>query len=321
MKTCAALVLVASLTRLAHADERIVTLDRTCVAIDDTDGLAATDREYALALMQRVLERADLLVVATDCTETYAISHQQVDGRYVIRIRSSAGKRRMTTDAMTELSEKYERMVRSLIQAKEAAAAAAADPFATEPTAASKAVAMTQEAAATPGSEPLPTQQTDDTSAFETTDGTDYDGDVKQRMWYAMLGVSSGGGAAVSGGYRRELATTTLDITGNVRNTDNGTAGASIGAELLKYRWTAPRAAFYGGGGFSFGVLDKGEYAYHYSGGGLQGELTGGLQFGAKTGTRGLVQLDITLPFYQLDNDSGAKTYVAAAMVSGGLGW
>ncbi|HEX5063949.1 MAG TPA: hypothetical protein VFV99_31435 [Kofleriaceae bacterium] len=322
MKTCAALVVLASLTRLAHADERVVTLDRTCVAIDDADGLAATDREYAVALMQRVLERADLFVVASDCTETYTISHQQVDGRFVIRVRNSAGKRRMTTDAMNELSEKYERMVRSLIQAKEAQELSqAAMP---EPATATKVVATAQEAAATPDSAPLPTlQATDETSTSETTDGTEYDGDVKQRMWYGLAGLQLTGGGGVTMGYRHELATTTIDIAGNLRGADTGTAGVALGVELLKYHWSSPTRAVYGGGGLSVGSLDRSDQygANHYWGSGLQGELTAGAQFGGKTGVRGLIQLDITLPFFQMGNDNGDKEYVAAAMVSGGLGW
>src|SRR5262245_19908172 len=99
MKTCAALAILCSLSRLALADERVITLERTCVEIDRTDQLAAPDREIATRLLQQVLERENMLVVTGDCSETYSLSHEIAGDHYVIRIRNSAAQRRMTVPA------------------------------------------------------------------------------------------------------------------------------------------------------------------------------------------------------------------------------
>ncbi|HEY5949197.1 MAG TPA: hypothetical protein VIV40_27075, partial [Kofleriaceae bacterium] len=132
MKTRAALVIASSLlTRAALADDHVITLDRTCVEIDRaTDGLVDADREQATRLMQQVLERADLFVVTSDCTETFTLSHERDGARFVIRMRSSAGKRRMTTPALDELADKYDRLAQSLIEAKAVMQAEPAEPAA-----------------------------------------------------------------------------------------------------------------------------------------------------------------------------------------------
>lgn len=327
MKTAAALLILGSLTRLASAEERVVTLDRTCVEIDETvDSLAAPDRAYATQLLQRVLEREDLLVVIDACSETYTLSHKLEGDHFVIRVRNSAGKRRMTTTGLDELSEKYGKMVRALIEAKAAAAVAPAP----EPP---------------PGLEPLPApapfaaDDAIDNAANPAVDNEQpetFDGEEKgnaTRMWYGMIGALVSGGKATSIGYRRELADgkNTLDFAlalreGDTMDSDSGD-GMSLGIELLRKRYLNGKSSAYAGGGISLGFAERYASSYNtgyggsYRGDGLQGELTGGLHFGGRRGIQALVQVDITLPFYQMSNGNGESRYQPAMAFSAGIGW
>ena len=322
MKIRAAALALCSLTHLASADDRTITLDRTCVEIDDAaDKLAATDRDYALGMFRQVLERADLLVVSGGCTETYRLSHEQVEQQYVIHVASSAGKRRMTTTTLEDLSRKYGRLVHSLIDAKAAqVAAAAAPPPAHAPIATAAAAEPADGLESLPTADAMPSTTT--TTPADTGEATDAP-QHKDRVWYVLAGVNLGGGAALTGGFKRDLDSLTLDFSLAVRGGgDGGTAGLSAAAEILRSSWTTPTTQVYGGGGLSLGSADKGDQysSSYYSGGGLQGELTAGLRMGGG-GAQFVAQVDVTLPFYEISNSYGDTTYPAAGVISAGIGW
>jgi hypothetical protein len=326
MKIPAVALALCSLTHLASADDHMITLDRTCVELDEAaDKLAVTERDYALGMFRQVLERADLLVVTGGCTETYRVSHEQVDNQYVIHVASSAGKRRMTTPSLQDLSSKYGKLVHALIDAKAAQAAAAAAP---PPAHAPVATAAAAEPA--DGLEPLPTADAMPPTTTTTTTPTDTETPATEkpahmdRMLYAMAGLSFGGGTGLMGGYRRDLDNLTLDFSVVSRNGGGtGTSGFSAGAEVLRNTWMSPKTQAYGGGGLSIGAEDSSSgngYGGSYSGAGLQGELTAGLRIGSRNGDL-LVQLDFTIPFYEMGDYQGNKYYAAAGVISGGIGF
>ena len=294
MKVRAAFVMLC-LSRVATAGE--VTLDRTCVAIDDADTLAPPDRARATELLTRVLERADLFVVASDCSETYALSHERAGDGYVIRMRSSAGKRRMAVPALDELSAKYARMVRSLIEAK----AVTQESPSIEPQVAAAEIHEPVE--------PLPTANIEETAPVAPS--------RKRNLWYAMVGPQLSGGAGVSLGFRHAFSSVSLDLAYNVRGSDGGTELSAFSAELLRTTQLSPSVRGYVGGGLSAGAMDRGEYW----GEGVHAELTTGLQVGGARGTQFLTQFDLTLPFYRLGDRQGQHDYVPTAMISAGLGF
>jgi hypothetical protein len=304
---------------IAIADDKIVTFDRTCVEIDtDADGLVAPDRAHARELMQRVLERADQLVVTTGCTETYVLSHERAEGGYVIRLRSEAGKRRMKTDALVDLADKYARLARSLLEAK---ALAAVEPPAPDPAAPPVAQPAVAALPAQPSEYSVPTA--DNAEALEA----DEPQHPKTKLWYTMLGLQLTGGISATGGYRKQLSSVTIDIAGTVRGSDDGGSGSSLGLKLLHTTQSSDHALLYAGGGLGIGSTHKGsEHDYYpnhgyFWGSGVEADFTAGLQLGRASGTQFLAQLDVTLPFYEIGNDIGDKDYVAAAVLSGGVGW
>jgi hypothetical protein len=91
-------------------------------------------------------------------------------------------------------------------------------------------------------------------------------------------------------------------------------------------RQASPTTALYAGGGISFGTIERGnDYdrygpgSTYYDGSGLQGYFAAGLQTGSHT--QFITQLEISLPFYRLDNGYGDKTYAPSAMLTAGLGF
>lgn len=318
MKIRAAALTLCSLTHLASADDRTITLDRTCVELDEAaDQLVVTDRDHALRTFRQALERADLFVVAGACTETYRVSHERRENEYVIHVASSAGKRRMTTATLEDLSGKYGRLVRSLIDAKAAAAAAAAAPSPAIAPAPKSAVAEPAAAEPANGLEPLPTSDIASTTEA-AIHGEDGEEKQRDRLWYALLGVAFGAGTGFQAGYRRDLPSVTIDVAFAARTGgDTGTSAISFGGELLGKTQMSPTAQLYAGGGLSLGAEARGEY----SGSGPQGELTAGLRLG-RGGNQLITQLDVTVPLYGMSSGySGASAYAAACVLSAGLGW
>jgi hypothetical protein len=303
----------------AVAGERVITLDRTCVEIDATvDSLVPADREHATQLITRVLERQDLLVVASDCTETFTLSHEHAGEQFVIRMSNSAGKRRLTTPALDELSAKYERMVRSLIEAKQAAQAEAARPA----VAPAQIAPEPQVAVAEPAQEPLPTALPTATIDAEPPPELDPTS-RKASLWYLLIGAQLTGGAAGSLGYRYRRDTMAVDIALGFRESDEASRGTAFGGKLLRMSQATPTTTLYAGGGLSFGVIERGS-AYsseHYTGAGVHGDLAAGLQMGRARGAQFVAQLEVVLPFYRLSNDEGSKDYSAGAMLTAGVGW
>ena len=312
MKICAVAVLLC-LSRLATADE--ITLDRTCIEIDGAhDGLAAPDRERTSELLRRVLERENLLVVTGACTETYVLSHERTADGYIVRMRSSAGKRRMTMPALDELSSKYERLVRSLLDAK---AAQQQQPSA------NVAAIEAQPAAATfhnPG------------GAYPMIEGGFTEQvaapSMKRNLWYVNVGLQVTGGAGVALGFRRAFSSVSLDLAINIRSSDGGAESTTFSAELLRYKPLSANVKGFFGGGLSAGSISRGDPTVYYGdssdyywGEGIHGELSAGLHVGKAHGMQLLTQIDITLPFYRVGNEFGMKDYTAAAVVSGGLGF
>jgi hypothetical protein len=304
MKTFAVLS-VLCLARLAAADGRTITLDRICVETDSAvDALAPADRQYAETVLRRVLERENQLVVTGACTETYRLSHERVDDTYVIRIGNPTGRRRMKAATLDELYVKYQRMVRSLLAAK----ATAHDPIAPEAAAPADVTDSLQN-----DSQPM-LQQANDLDPFAEQP------QVKPSMWYALLGFQFTGGPTLTGGYRVRLPSVLLDFAAAARGAE--LHGFTLGMKVLMDKPVA-ETSLYGGGGLSFGAFARGEEytGNYYTGGGVHAELTGGIRFPAGT-HQGMIQLDVTLPFYQLSNDeTGITSYGATASLTGGIGW
>ncbi len=322
MKTLAAAVLLC-LCRLASAGDRTITLDRTCVEIDGAvDSLAPPDREYAEKLLRQVLERENQLVVTSECTETYRLSHERVEDHYVIRLHNPAGKRRMKVPSLDELYVKYDKMVRSLLAAK----AAVRELAATRESAAAgeSAAAPEPQAAAAPQvatAEPVDVTDSMHNEPIAIEQPAEEQAPAKPSMWYGLFGFQLTGGPTLAGGYRHGLRSVVLDFAAAARGAD--LHGFTFGVKVLADTQSSESSSLYGGGGLSVGTFARGGEVSdrsYYSGGGLHAELTGGIRFPAGR-HQGMIQFDVTLPLYGLSNDAGETDYAATASLTGGIGW
>ena len=318
MKFRAALALICCTSGAAMAN--VITLDRTCVEIDvAADGLVEQDRARALAVFRQVLERENMFIVTSACSETYMLSHERDGDGYVIHVRNSAGARRMKMPSFDELTPKYKKLVRSLIEAKAAATEAKASTAAGE-----AKVAATPPAPASVNPlepvEPLPSGPNGPIPATDTYNPaldqpSTSESVTKRRLWYLLYGFGVTGERAVTLGYRRNLDK--VSIEGSFMFRENGfnqdaTEGVSLAVEVLGRHPMSAKAMLYGGGGLSVGGAGRGSS----DGEGVQGELTGGMDFGG-SGFHVLAQLDVTVPFYLMSDGGYAPTLV----ISGGIGW
>jgi hypothetical protein len=147
-------------------------------------------------------------------------------------------------------------------------------------------------------------------------------------------------------GFRHEYGRLAIDVSGfnlmavSGSNGEQGqpAAWSLFKAEVLRFSNAESNRAFYGGGGVSYGgTFIESPYTggalrsqTSWYGSGLQGEGSAGLEWGRMTHLREFLQIDVTLPFYQLRADvldrrgaavSVAHRYAPSVMVSYGLGW
>jgi hypothetical protein len=289
-----------------------------CLVIDEArDTFSLPDRQAALILVGRELERAGRQVVTSGCTERYALSHVRLGNTITVVLAGSAGQRDGQASGLDDLPGLYNQIVRALLRGSSVGAMDVVD----------------RTNVTTPQAEPRRV-------------GIDSFGYA--RLGYArMLGSGGASNPAIGFGYRAELDSWGLDVSflNQQLPSSNGAFGGSTGmaGSLLKLQalyFLAPRAnaSAYLGGGFSWGTTmrssDSAQNGYSsWHGSGLQGELTAGYELPRASELRVFAQADATLPFYYTRGQaftfsqgrSSAVTtgrrYNPSVTVSVGVGW
>jgi len=321
-----ATVLVLLLSRLALADGREIALESVCAEAETSEFVDQAERTAARALLARTLERENLLVVETGCTQTYRVGHHLAAGKWTVRIAGPSGSRRWTNATVERYPDIYRDLVHALIEMPVVpatipsvpavpAAPGIADPFAPPPPDAPLAVREIEGPPpapfpiATSGSYPTPV-------AYGNPDVTS--------AWYGTAGFGGvggvGAGMALGFGYRR--ATGTLAFDGSVSGVA-AAEGSSFKFSFEALRLGRSRAerkpqegTGYYGGGASFGATEIGDGMYESAtikGTGLAGELTAGYVF-ESDGPSLFIQADLSLPLYTAGN-------AYPAMFTVGLGY
>lgn len=309
-----AAVVIGTAPAQAGAQER----PRACVAIDEArDTFPPGDRQAALILIGRELERAGRSVVSGDCVERYLLSHVRLGHTIVVVFAGPSGQRDGRASGMDDLPGLYNQIVRALLTGSSVGAMNVID----------------RTNVTTPQAEPKRM-------------GIDSFGYA--RLGYAsMLGTGGSRNPAIGFGYRAELDAWGLDISflNQQLPSSNGAFGGSRGmaGSLLKLQglyFVNPRAnaSAYFGGGLSWGttIASSGALQNGYSssrGSGLQGELTAGYELPRASELRVFVQADVTLPFYHTSSEAvtfaqgrssvvtTGRHYNPSVAVSVGLGW
>src|SRR5688572_16672134 len=109
---CIAAIVIAWAPLPAAAQER----SRACLAIDEgRDTLSSQDRQAALILVGRELERAGRQVVSAECTERYGLSHVRLGNTILVVLAGPAGQREGRALGMDDLPGLYNQIVRALL--------------------------------------------------------------------------------------------------------------------------------------------------------------------------------------------------------------
>jgi hypothetical protein len=311
---CLIAIVVGTTALPADAQERA----RACLTIDEgRDTFVSQDRQAALILVGRELERAGRQVVSSECAERYSLSHVRLGNTIMVALSGPDGQREGRASGMDDLPGLYNQIVRALLTGSSVGAMNVVD----------------RTNVTTPQAEPRRV-------------GIDSFGYA--RLGYArMLGTGGAGNPAIGFGYRAELDSWGLDISflNQQLPSSNRAFGASssMAGSLLKLQglyFLNPRAnasAYFGAGlswGTTLGSTGSSQDGYSsWHGSGLQGELTAGYELPRASELRVFVQGDATLPFYRTTGQaftfsqgrSSAVTtgrhYNPSVTVSVGLGW
>jgi len=252
MKTTALTLLLATST--ARGDARVIELAPTCVqTAGDVDSSLSAERDEAAAILARVLEEQDQLVVESGCAIVYTLGYERTGGQIVVHVRGPNGARRARLASPDALAATFRQIVRELGKASEPTAVEAA------PAEAVPRVAVTPvaEASSTPDDDaPVAAAPTREPAAEPSALGG------LRGLLYARVGrgaLSGGDGPAIYGiGYRRELPGVTFDGSLTRLSSEGSRAvdGFTLEASLLHELTPAARSSFYAGGGLAVGAVN-----------------------------------------------------------------
>lgn len=292
-----------------------------CVKIDSSrDNLSEQDRQAARLLLTQALEKNGVPVVVSGCGQEYSVYHVKMGNTVVVTVTGPQGSRQATVRGIDDLPNWYDQMVRSLCTGAPLYATSSA---VTRTNAASSQMAQNRVEA--------------------------------DRLWYVRMGYGStfGGevrdGPAFGFGYRYELDNLAVDFSFldfmlNVNRDDSthgdiGLTATWIRIQGLYFLNPLANGSFYVGAGLGWGaaaaakeVTSSGATSsafVWYSGGGLEGQLTGGYEFLRASTIRMFLQADLTLPFYmakrgtidsQLMKSSVESIYLTTVSLCLGIG-
>jgi hypothetical protein len=277
----------------ARADT--IELVPTCVR-SNADELAPPDRTLAVTMLRRALEEHGVLVVDTGCVDIYTVFHERTGDDIVAHVRGPRGGRKLHVTDPATLPDAYERMVKDLL----------AEPPAT--------VDVPAPATAQAPIEPPAPR-------------------VVHHALYFQAGIGGMGGAhaphSIAGGYRYERSGTAFDtaITEYSSSSDSTTDTEAVTGKRLTFKILHTLASnlgksFYAGGGVGVGGSTIQLVYSSYSGSGVEGIATAGVDLLHTSGLRMFMQADVVLPAYMMTSSATGETeYAGSVMFSLGLGF
>jgi hypothetical protein len=285
-----ALAFIAAAASPARAGT--IELVPTCVRAD-ADELAPADRTLAVTMLRRALEEHGVLVVDAGCVDTYTVFHERAGDEIIAHVRGPHGGRKLHVADAATLPDAYERMVNDLL----------AEPATIDAPAPAAAQAPIEPAAPR----------------------------LVHHALYLQAGIAGMGGAhaphSIAGGYRYERSGTAFDtaITGyssSSESTNEAVSGKRLTFKLLHTLASSLGKSFYAGGGVGFGGSTIQLVYSSYSGSGVEGIATVGVDVLHTSGLRMFMQADVVLPAYMMtSNVTGETEYAGSVMVSVGLGF
>jgi len=280
-----------------------------CVVVDEQrDTLTEAQRTSVRTLFEDALTEEHQEVAREGCTETWTIYHVVLGRSVTVTVQAPRGTRKERLNKVEDLPASYSQMARSLLTGAAA---------------------------------------TNDSSAVDRKNVTSNQEEQRRvnadAIWYAKLGygaTSADGfhsGPHVGFGRRWELDRFGIDLGFlNLLMYQNSSEFEGLSAGWVEIGFDyffAPSAnhTLYVGAGLSLGSHTiPAETGGDFTGGGLQGKATLGYELFRASTIRMLIQLESTLPMFQLsrtyfDETTGANikdhTYAPNLLLSLGLGW
>jgi hypothetical protein len=273
--TLARVALVTCSLALAHS----AAAANVCATIDEsTDTLEAGERRAALAVLKQTLVANGDTVSATDCAETYTVSHARLGKTVSVSLTSPKGTRNGTAGTIEELPGTYDQLVKALKSGKALGESGVADRH---------NVTLDQAA---------PKRVQADNLGYVT-------------LGYATIfGGDAAYGPTLGGGYRYELDRFAVDANLQLAMGQSSApatqAGFAAGIRGLYYFDPTASSSAYVGGGLSFAALSTEVSSVGYSSAGLAGRATLGYEFLRESTIRFLVEADAQAPFFMLKRDA-----------------
>jgi hypothetical protein len=275
-----------------------------CVQVDEErDNLQPAERQATKTMVENSLRGQDLNVASENCTTTYTIYSLKLGNSVTANISGPEGSKTQKAHNIEELPETYDQMTAALISGEEGQTAGVNRHNVTKKQAAPRRVRAD--------------------SIYYT------------RLGYgAVLGGDFASGPSVAFGWRYELDSVGIDISGLnfILDTSDGDGFTFTLVRLGGMYFFDPvsDSTPYVGGALSWGwtgvyeELDDGFTTY--SGNGLQGELTAGYEFLRSSTLRVFVEANAIAPFYtasrntfEANNDE--SVYTPSFSINIGLGY
>jgi hypothetical protein len=272
-----------------------------CVTVDATrDNLDAGEQQAAVALVSQAFEAQGLVVDTSGaaCASTYVVTNVRLGKTINVKISGPLGERTARASGLDDLSNVYSQMAISLVNGT---------PMETG------------------GGSSDRTNVTKDQSAPRRV--------AADSLKYITLGygvLQADGinyGPTFGFGYRKELDRIAIDFSFlnlmllNDNDSSDGITGSFIKMLGLYYQDPIQDSSLYYGGGLSYGAAAATDSnSFGKSGSGMQGELVAGYEAFRSSTIRGFLQLNATLPFYQLKGQ-GQNVYAPYISAVVGFGW
>ena len=254
-------------------------VDAACVQVEIAQGnLSAEDGAAIRLLASQVLADEGVELEELPCDELYQISILKLGASFTVNLRGPEGSRRGRASNLEELPDVFSQLTRALLRGipVDTGGAAVRRDTVTQRQARPERVSA------------------DALWLIRVGSGVIGDADLKEAP--VLVGFN----------YRYELDSFAVDATGDliIGAQDESTAGGG-GLTLSGLYFVDPLSnqSLFFGGGIGYGAYDMGgeQEGYSYSGAGLHARISGGFELLRASTIRFSLQLDVTLPFYDLE--------------------
>lgn len=265
------LVTIILSTQFVHAN--------TCVHIDESkDSLSASERIAALSLLELAFQKVGVKIKKQSCKYTYKANNIRLGSSITASIKGPKGIRSMQIDRIEDLGNAYEQMVHSLLKGSQLGDTAGSG--------------MTRHNVSI--KQAIPTRVENDSVVY-----------IGIGPGYILGSNPNELPISFNVGYRYELDSFGLDVNlqlVNAQNKEDSSTSTMLNLSGIYFLDPVANHSLYFGGGLGLGAMDISTSNAAYMGDGLHLKAQVGYEFFRVSTLRLMIQFDVTLPFYNLED-------------------